>query len=87
MRLGLGRKSAGRGRDRAAKNPHPCTGGGSRLGLPSRRVKWSKSTELFLPRWCGLPPYSGIGTNPFMLGTLINKSLADNKGLEPLFVG
>ena len=61
LRHSLSKKSAGRDRARAAKIP-PCVHqGGSRLGLPSRRVKWSKSTKT-LPTAVGAvdPLYLGI---------------------------
>ena len=85
MRLGLDRKSAGRGRDRAAKIPHPCIGGGSRLDLPSRRVKWSKSTKT-LPRTSSVLnfPTMALGC-PSMFGTLIDKSRREKQGVEPSY--
>ena len=53
----------------------PCVHqGGSRLGLPSRRVKWSKSTELFLRAFKARSSPTRHWGNPSMFGTLIDKS-------------
>ena len=84
MRLGLGKKSAGRGRDRAAKNPHSVHLWGSRLGLPSRRVKWSKSTELFLRKTSSATP-STQALRGIRLSWHWHRHSWEKQGVEPSY--
>ena len=67
------------------KNPHSVHLWGSRLGLPSRRVKWSKSTKT-LPRTSSVLnfPTMALGC-PSMFGTLIVKSRREKQGVEPSY--
>ena len=54
----------------------PCVHqGGSRLGLPSRRVKWSKSTKTLPADTSSATPSTLASRDyPSMFGTLIDKS-------------
>lgn len=67
------------------KKSPPLHRWGSRLGLPSRRVKWSKSTKT-LPKVSSTLnfPTMALGC-PSMFGTLIDKSRREKQGVEPSY--
>ena len=84
MRLGLGRKSAGRGRDRAAKNHHPCTGGAVVLDLPSlsRSVGQNYQTLPSLFNGYDIRPFHAVG---YGLSWHWHRHSWEKQGVEPSY--
>lgn len=72
MRLGLGRKSAGRGRDRAAKIPTRAQVGGGNLDLPSQSLIVEENYQPSRQAQSLRAPLLRHWGNPSMFGTGID---------------